>query len=370
MRFPLLLIFVGCSGLGLGYGVASLLSPLAPRKDLGSKVPEVKTLANNSPSPLSYREAVAAPSKAVVNVLVDKEPQSLFPAATKALSLGSGVIIAAEGLVVTNYHVIGEAQKIRLVLADGREREAALLGADEATDLALLKIKSEALIPEVFPFLPFCVDEDLSIGDLVFAIGNPYGIGQTVTMGIVSAKNRENLGISDYEEFIQTDAAINPGNSGGALIDSTGQLVGINTAIFSESGGYQGIGFAIPSGLASRIVTELQKSGRISRASLGVSAISLKQSQSKLASFFASKGFTEGALVIEVKPNTAASELGLGRGSLILALDGTPIHTAEDLFKLVAQKALGSEIELGFVLIDVASGGIVERKERVRLNKL
>ena len=184
-----------------------------------------------------------------------------------ARSLGSGVITDPSGLVITNNHVIEGADQVKVALADKREFEAEIVLKDSRTDLAVLRLKDTN--KEKFATLDFANSDDLLVGDVVLAIGNPFGVGQTVTHGIVSALARTQVGITDYQFFIQTDAAINPGNSGGALINSRGELVGINTAIFSQSGGYQGIGFAVPSNLVRRIVDDLQKFGRVRRGSIG-----------------------------------------------------------------------------------------------------
>ena len=255
-------------------GLAIAFVVLLLRPDLlGQKRPIVEILESQPSStsglgsgPVSYSAAVDAAAPAVVNVyttkIVTERPSPIFsnpffqeffggqiaPRQRLESSLGSGVIVSDEGYILTNNHVVEGATGIEVALRDGRNAEAKLVGTDPESDLAILKIQLEKL-----PVITFSGKKSLHVGDVVLAIGNPFGVGQTVTMGIISATGRDRVGISTYENFIQTDAAINPGNSGGALIDARGNLVGINTAIFSKSGGSQGIGFAIPSNVVKRV---------------------------------------------------------------------------------------------------------------------
>jgi Do/DeqQ family serine protease len=250
-------------------------------------------------------------------------------------SLGSGVIVDGNGLIVTNNHVILGGSDIRVVLADRREFEAKLLLADERTDLAVLKIDTDG---EDLPALAMGDSDDLEVGDLVLAIGNPFGVGQTVTSGIVSALARTQLGITDYQFFIQTDAAINPGNSGGALIDLNGNLIGINTAIFSRSGGSIGIGFAIPVNMVRTVVQSAETGGRIQRPWIGA------ETQDVTAEIADSLGFArpEGALIASLHPNSPLAGAGLKRGDVVLGIDGKPVENAKELSYRVATAQVGS----------------------------
>lgn len=232
-------------------------------------------------------------------------------------SLGSGVIISDKGYVVTNNHVIAEADSVVVALRDGREAVAKIVGADPETDIAVLKID----LPNL-PAITLSSSTDLHVGDVVLAIGNPYGVGQTVTQGIISATDRNSVGLNTYEDFIQTDAAINPGNSGGALIDPNGHLVGINTAIFSKSGGSQGIGFAIPSDLAKRIMQELIEHGRVIRGWVGVEAQALNP---RLAESFGLDKDQHGLIIAGIYRNSPAYKAGLHPGDILLELNGQPI---------------------------------------------
>lgn len=252
--------------------------------------------------------------------------------------LGSGVIVDPQGLVLTNYHVIQQASNIHVALQDGREVDATIIGADPDTDLALLQIALQPL-----PALPVNGDHQAQVGDVVLAIGNPFGVGQTVTQGIISATGRNGLGLTTFEDFLQTDAAINPGNSGGALIDASGHLVGINTAIFSRTGGNQGIGFAIPTPLARKIMLDLLEHGRVIRGYLGVEMHQLTREE---AEFF-SLQHTNGLIITGVYPGSPAAEAGLLPGDVILSINQKPIQQAVEALNQVAQLQPGSGIELG-----------------------
>ncbi len=257
-----------------------------------------------------------------------------------ARSLGSGVIVRADGLVVTNHHVIADAEEIRVVLADKREYPADIVLRDERTDLAVLKINSD---DEAFAFVHLAADsEALEVGDLVLAIGNPFGVGQTVTSGIVSALARTQVGVSDYQFFIQTDAAINPGNSGGALIDMNGHLVGINTAIFTRSGGSNGIGFAIPVNMVRRVIDAAAAGTSVKRAWLGA------QLQGVSADMLAVLALERpmGAIVTHVFDQSPAARAGLRIGDVILALDGKPIENPDSFSYRFATKALGGKSKI------------------------
>jgi Do/DeqQ family serine protease len=257
-------------------------------------------------------------------------------------SLGSGVIIAKKGFVLTNNHVVANAQDIKVSLADGREFEAELVGSDPKSDLALLKLKGR--VGNLQP-IAFGDSGKLRLGDVVLAIGNPFDVGQTVTMGIVSAKGRANVGIVDYEDFIQTDAAINPGNSGGALINMQGELVGINTAILSRTGGYQGIGFAIPSNMAAPIAKSLIEKGRVIRGWLGAELQSLDKN---LAQALGVDGVSGAALADVVKSGPAA-KAGLKRHDVIVRFAGQEIKNAGQLRNAIAAAGSGQTVEVEFL---------------------
>ena len=252
---------------------------------------------------------------------------------------GSGVIVAAEGIVLTNNHVVEEATQIKVTTSDSREFDAEVVGTDAKSDLAVLKLKGdvEGLRP-----LGFGNSAQLRLGDVVLAVGNPFGVGQTVTMGIVSAVGRADVGIVDYEDFIQTDAAINPGNSGGALVNMRGELVGINTAILSRTGGYQGIGFAIPSEMAQPIMRSLMDTGRVSRGFLGVGIQDLTP---ELAQAMGIPN-TRGVVITDVRPDSAAAKAGLKQGDVVQSVDGTGVDSAGRLRNLIAGKGGNSKAEL------------------------
>lgn len=267
-------------------------------------------------------------------------PERQEPRHRSKQSLGSGVIFdAKQGLVLTNYHVIKGADEITVALTDGRSLQAEVVGSDPATDVALIKIPAEQLTA-----LPLANSDQLQVGDFVVAIGNPFGLGQTVTSGIVSALGRSGLGIEGYENFIQTDASINPGNSGGALVNLRGELVGINTAIFSpgRNAGNVGIGFAIPSNLVKQITEQLIEFGEVKRAYLGVQ---MQDITPELASAFdIAEG--QGAVVTRVFKDTAAAEAGLDVGDVVLSIDGLKLTNADSLRNAIGLLMVGQTIQL------------------------
>jgi len=245
-------------------------------------------------------------------------------------SLGSGVIVSRDGLILTNNHVIAGASRISVTLADGRRfTDAQVVGADPATDLALLRIRANNL-----PAIKWGDSRALEVGDWVLAIGNPYGLSQTVTAGIVSAKGRRDVGISVYEDFIQTDAAINPGNSGGALVNIRGELVGINTAILSQSGGNVGIGFAVPSHEARRVIELLLREGKVSRGWLGIIPARLEE------------GSIQGVVVANLFRNSPADLAGLDIDDVILECNGKQVRSPGELKNMIASLPAGSEVTL------------------------
>jgi Do/DeqQ family serine protease len=260
----------------------------------------------------------------------------------RSLSLGSGVIISPDGYVVTNNHVVGErvraSTEVTVALPDKREVRARVIGTDAKTDIALLKINVTGLT-----VVPWGDSSQLKLGEWVLAIGSPFQLNQTVTAGIISATGRTNLGFADYEDFIQTDAAINPGNSGGALINTRGELVGINTGIFSQSGGYQGIGFAIPSKLARHIVDELMKNGEVRRGAIGYLGVDNLTSQ--LAEDVHAPG-TQGAIIVQMQRNSPAYEAGLRPGDVIVGFNGQPITDAPQFNRMVGDARIGTTATL------------------------
>jgi len=250
----------------------------------------------------------------------------------QASSLGSGVLVSADGYVLTNAHVLrggGDSMPIavKVVLGDKRERDARVIGIDDATDLAVVKIAGNALTP-----MPWGDSSKLKVAEWVMAIGNPFQLSQTVTMGIVSAVGRANLGLANYEDFIQTDAAINRGNSGGALINTRGELVGINTAIFSETGGYQGIGFAVPSNLARRVMDDLIRYGAVRRGSIG---------------YVRFENLPEGVTVWEIERGSAAWDAGLRPGDVVTSFNGRAISDAGEITRAISDAQAGATVRLG-----------------------
>ena len=263
------------------------------------------------------------------------------PRDRRSMSLGSGVIISADGYVVTNNHVIGESggrnirtTEVTIALPDKREIRGKIIGTDQSTDLALLKIDVGGL-----PVIPWADSAQLKVGEWVLAIGSPFQLSQTVTAGIVSATGRAELGFAQYEDFIQTDAAINPGNSGGALINSRGELVGINTGIYSESGGYQGIGFAVPSNLAKKVVDDLMKFGEVRRGSIGY--IGVEKLTPDLAQEVGAPT-TSGALVSQMTRDSEAYDAGLRPGDIIITFNGQTVTDPSHLNRLVLDARIGS----------------------------
>jgi serine protease Do len=253
----------------------------------------------------------------------------------RSMSLGSGVIISADGYVVTNNHVVGEhVREITIALPDKREIKGKVIGTDPTTDIALLKIPATAL-----PVISWGDSSQLKVGEWVLAIGSPFQLSQTVTAGIVSATGRANMGFADYEDFIQTDAAINPGNSGGALINSRGELVGINTGIYSESGGYQGIGFAVPSKLARHVVDDLMKYGEVRRGSIG--PLGIERITPQLAEE-AGVAATKGVIISRMLRVSEAYDAGLRTGDVILSVNGLAIDDPSQFLRLVADSKPGT----------------------------
>jgi serine protease Do len=255
--------------------------------------------------------------------------------------MGSGVVVSEDGTIITNNHVVEGADKIRVSFSNRRqEYEAEIVGTDSATDIAVLKLKEP---PKDLKPLSFGNSDDIRLGEPVVAIGNPFGLSSSVTYGIVSAKGRANVGLAEYEDFIQTDAAINPGNSGGALVNMQGELIGINTAILSRSGGYQGIGFAIPANMAQSVMTKLLETGEVNRGYLGVLIQTLTPD---LAQAFDLPEDTKGVVISNVKEGGPADEAGLQQGDIVVKFDGENIDSANTLRNVVAQKSPGSKVSV------------------------
>ena len=303
----------------------------------------------------SYHEAVQRAAPSVVNIFTSKEIRSprhpllndpvfrrffgdqLPDEAQRASSLGSGVIVSASGYVLTNHHVVEAADEIEVALADGKKLLAKVVGNDPETDLAVLRVSSENL-----PSITFGSSDALKVGDVVLAIGNPFAVGQTVTGGIVSALGRTGLGINTFENFIQTDAAINPGNSGGALVDAGGNLVGINTAIFSRSGGSMGIGFAIPVSTAKMVLEQIVKNGSVTRGWIGVELREITPTDAESFKL----GGQRGALIAVVLRGGPADKAGVRPGDVVLEIQDKPVADPTAMLNLVAALAPGAPARL------------------------
>ena len=326
--------------------VALLVLAVSPLMANAQRLPETR-----SEIELTFAPLVKEVSPAVVNVFTQKTvktgvtPMEMLlygraaPQSRVQNSLGSGVIVREDGVIVTNNHVVEGADSFRVVLSDRREYPAELVLNDERTDLAVLKIDTGG---DKLPVLHYADTREAQVGDLVMAIGNPFGVGQTVTSGIISATARTDVGISDYSFFIQTDAAVNPGNSGGALVDMKGQLVGVNTAIFSRGGGSNGIGFAIPSEMVKRVVDAAMNEGTFVRPWLGLAAQSVSFDMAK------AQGLSRpiGVMVTEVYDGGPADKAGLRRGDLVTAIDGREVFDEKGLKFLAAIRNPGERAQL------------------------
>ena len=267
------------------------------------------------------------------------QPFEGIPKERRERSLGSGVIVSEDGTILTNYHVVADAEEILVTLTDDREFNAEVVGSDPQSDVAVIRLKET---PADLEPLPFGDSSKLRMGDVVLAIGNPFGLAHTVTMGIVSATGRANVGIADYEDFIQTDAAINPGNSGGALVSLKGEFIGINTAIVSRTGGYQGIGFAIPSNMAQSVMESLIEHGKVVRGWLGV----VIQDMNRDLADAMGLDTTRGVLVSDVMEDSPAQKAGLKREDLILRVNDTKVDNTGQLRNTIATLGAGTEVAL------------------------
>ncbi len=324
--------------------------------DLNRKAltPDLKASSEVVPAQSSYREAVSRAMPAVVNIYTTKEvrqPQSpllddpflrrffgeRFGDTEKQMSLGSGVVVSHDGYIMTNNHVVETADQIEVAFEDGRKAPAKLVGTDPDTDLAVIKIDMPNL-----PAIAFADVDKAKVGDVVLAIGNPFGVGQTVTMGIISALGRSQLGINIYENFIQTDAAINPGNSGGALIDTSGNLLGINSAIYSRSGGSLGIGFAIPVSTVKMVMDAIISKGQVVRGWIGVEPRDITP---ELADNLGLPK-KDGVIIAAVLKNGPADKSGIRPGDILISIADKPISNMAEMFNLMAQLQPGSQTDM------------------------
>jgi serine protease Do len=359
-KFYLSAVFILAIGVFVGLILSSqvgVITPLPAKSRISSKSLDLLSQLSEAQSEVA---AVATPS--IVNISTtrvikardeapfdffddpffrrffgDQLPRNNAPKEHKEQSLGSGVIVSDDGYIVTNNHVIEKAQEIKVLLLNKRDYKARLIGADPKTDIAVIKIEAKGL-----PALAWGDSNKLKVGEIAFAIGNPFGLNQTVTMGIISAVGRANVGIADYEDFIQTDAAINPGNSGGALINASGELIGINTAILSRTGGYQGIGFAVPSSMAKQVMDSLVKYKKVVRGWLGVS---IQEVTSELADEFGVRDL-KGALVSGVLKASPAEKAGIKQGDVILQYNGKIVEDTGHLRNMVSQTPVGTSVKV------------------------
>jgi serine protease DegQ len=353
------LIFAQTVTVALGlYFVVAVMRP----EWLGRQVTQVQVGAGTRSVPVlqaapaavpgSFRAAAGRAMPAVVNVLTSKSLRDAHPALKdpffkkffgdrapeeQLASLGSGVIVSADGYILTNYHVVDAADEIEVGLADGRKEAAQIVGTDPETDLAVIRIKAGNL-----PVMVMGHADEARVGDVVLAIGNPFGVGQTVTMGIISALGRNNLHINHFENFIQTDAAINFGNSGGALVDTNGNLLGINSAIYSQTGGSVGIGFAIPVSTAKLVLEQIIQHGQVVRGWIGIESQDITP---ELADSFG-LGKKSGAIVAGVVRGGPADRAGMRPGDILLSVAGKPVANTSEMLNLIAQLAPGGKAKM------------------------
>jgi serine protease Do len=360
-RYPMLFVAVlmltlGSMAGGAFVGASMVQAGHAPGAAVAAAAPPVREAVNMQ---ATFAPVVKAVLPAVVNISSTKvihasaSPEDnpfrdfgdLFPGfrmpnmpdrPMRQQGEGSGVIVSSDGYIVTNNHVVDGSTELTVSMGDKREMKARVIGTDAKTDIALIKVDAKDL-----PHVVLGESSKVEVGDIALAMGNPFGLGQTVTMGIISATGRGGLGIEDYEDFIQTDASINPGNSGGALVNTRGELIGINTAILSRSGGNQGVGFAVPVDLVRNVMTQLKEKGSVTRARLGVY---FQELTPKLASALGVKA-SEGAVVTEIVPDGPASKSGLQKDDVIVAMNGKEID-GRSLRNAVGSMAPGSSINL------------------------
>lgn len=359
-RFYLAAAFILVLGVFVGLVLSShlgIMNQLPAKNQISSKSVDILTQLSDAQSEVAAMATLSVVNISTTRVITAREetPFDLFddpffrrffgdqfqhpavPKEHKEQSLGSGVIVSDDGYIITNNHVIEKAQEIKVLLSNKKDYKAAIIGADPKTDIAVIKIDVKGLAP-----LSWGDSNKLKVGEIVFAIGNPFGLNQTVTMGMISAVGRANVGIADYEDFIQTDAAINPGNSGGALINARGELIGINTAILSRTGGYQGIGFAVPSSMAKQVMDSLLKYKKVVRGWLGVS---IQEVTSDLAEEFGVKDL-KGALVSGVIKGSPADKAGIRQGDVILQYNGKVVEDTGHLRNMVSQTLINTTVKV------------------------
>jgi Do/DeqQ family serine protease len=361
MLHRLWLIFAQASTVCLAalFVVSTLRPEWLPAKSTAPQVPTVVPVqtvaapAAAAPRPASYHDAVGRATPSVVNIFTSKEAprnpllndptfrrffgDQFGDEAQRASSLGSGVIVSSAGYILTNHHVVEAADEIEVALPDGKKLLAKVVGIDAETDLAVLRVNAGKL-----PAITLGQSEELRVGDVVLAIGNPFGVGQTVTSGIVSALGRSGLHINTFENFIQTDAAINPGNSGGALVDGRGNLVGINTAIYSRSGGSMGIGFAIPVSTAKMVMEQIIRTGAVTRGWIGVEVQEITPALSE--SFKLAEA--HGAIIAGVLRGGPADKAGVKPGDVLTAINDTPVSDPTGMLNQVAELQPGSSAKV------------------------
>jgi len=362
------MLIVGSMAGGAFVGASMVHASRAPEAAFAAAAPPVRETVS---MPATFAPVVKAVLPAVVNISStrvirtsgfsqDNPFGDLFPGfripdrPQRQQGEGSGVIVSADGYIVTNNHVVDGATELTVSMADKREMQARVVGTDAKTDIALIKVDARDL-----PHVVLGNSSKVEVGDIALAMGNPFGLGQTVTMGIISATGRGGLGIEDYEDFIQTDASINPGNSGGALVNTRGELIGINTAILSRSGGNQGVGFAVPVDLVRHVMTQLKESGTVTRARLGVY---FQELTPKLASALGVKA-SNGAVVTEIVPDGPASKSGLQKDDVIVALNGKTVD-GRSLRNAVGSMSPGSTIDLKVLR------GSTERNYSITLDRM
>jgi serine protease Do len=345
-----LLLCIGSIAGGAFVGVSMVQAGHAPEAAVAAAAPPVREAVT---MPATFAPVVKAVLPAVVNISStrvvrtsaadDDNPfGNLFPGfrmpdrPLRQQGEGSGVIVSSDGYIVTNNHVVDGSTELTVSMADKRELKARVIGTDEKTDVALIKVDARDL-----PHATLGRSADIEVGDIALAIGNPFGLGQTVTMGIISATGRGGLDIEQYEDFIQTDAAINPGNSGGALVNTKGELIGINTAILSRSGGNQGVGFAVPVDMVRNVMTQLRDKGTVTRARLGAS---IRELTPTIASELGVKA-TQGAVVVEALPDGPAAKSGLRKDDVIVALNGKTVDS-RSLRLAVSSMTPGTTVDL------------------------
>jgi serine protease Do len=354
-RWVVMTVFAGTNLVILLAGESPVFSSAqaaAPPKTTTDDAP----LPRDNPPTVSYASVVKKVSPSVVNIYTSKtlrfDPavreylrQMLgadrVPRERRQQALGSGIIVSSDGYILTNNHVVEGADEVKVALSDEKTvYDAKIIGTDPQTDVAVVKVTAENL-----PAITFADSGKIEVGDVTIAIGDPFGVGQTVTMGIVSAKDRGGMGITNYEEFIQTDASINPGNSGGALVDAIGRLVGMNTAILSRTGGNQGIGFAVPINLARYVMERIVVDGKVTRGYLGVKIKPLTSEIAKQSNLLQQNG----ALIAEVTPGSPGERAGLKPGDIVTEFYGKPVADSRHLQLMVAQKPPGSQVSMKIV---------------------